>query len=425
MTNCLRIFFVKLSRRFSVVDRYLLWQYAVVHAATVAALFVLMSVFIFIVQANALILQRVGIAFIGTVIGVLLPEIAFWALFFAAFIAPLLTVNRLVRSNQLLALRLYGFTMREILRPFLLYSVVPCLLALLLANVFMPQTQSRLERALQQVAAGQAPLLLEARQTLAVGSTLVTVNQTAGDKLRGLIVIDYDEEGNRRVLTAESAYFDNGGRQKAQSLLSLDNVTALSAVADYRVYNYRIMHADAMRYSFNARPQLQTPLRSYRSAGEVISSLRARLKERRSDRLKQAGRQQELLLRLYSSYSAQNFSRADELYNQYQTARNFNDSSPRAVKEDLVSLHQLFILPLLTIVFTVMVVMLQFRGLAKYGDIGLVALVMAFGLYLQLLGFVNTTYLVRNWPLWSVLLPELMLPVSAVSIFIILRRVGR
>lgn len=259
-------------------------------------LYIILLINNFLVMAETLLSLNVGIIQVIGLIISLTPSTLAWALPFSALIGCLLAIGRMSSDNEITAACFLGCTYYQLLRPFLLYGLILCVLSVFIMNVLSPQTEKLFKIIMKNIAETTPNILIESNSSQKVGETVIlTGHISEGGEIDGITIIDIDSQGYKRIIYAQKAYFPQANQYKRNHGLTfkLDDVQGISAAHNVRSLDYQLIYALGAEYRLNISPDQLYKMTTFsgKTIGGTWKSLREsgkNLRESRDIRMKQA-----------------------------------------------------------------------------------------------------------------------------------------
>ncbi|MGV6840096.1 MAG: LptF/LptG family permease [Planktomarina sp.] len=137
-----------------------------------------------------------------------LPGMMTIVLPFAAFAAAIYVANRLSADNEMAILRSAGYATRTLMRPFITFALLVCILQGALMHILEPKSFERLqERETQARESATARLLKEGTFISPNRDITIFINEISDKgELIGVFIHEKDEDKSERTYNAQKAY---------------------------------------------------------------------------------------------------------------------------------------------------------------------------------------------------------------------------
>ncbi|MGA2640073.1 MAG: LptF/LptG family permease [Spirochaetia bacterium] len=177
-----------------------------------------------------------------------LPVVIAFSFPFGSLVGALMAVGRLSSDNELLAFGSLGVPPRQILMPMLLLGVAFSAISFVTNDYFLPLGNLRFAEVYRRVLYSNPGLELEPYSVKRFENTTIITGAVDGRQLRNILIVDKSVDGNRRIITADSARLEESADYGGIVSLSLDRVfSELSYPRDGDRYDYTL--SDSMVYT--------------------------------------------------------------------------------------------------------------------------------------------------------------------------------
>jgi lipopolysaccharide export system permease protein len=177
-----------------------------------------------------------------------LPVVIAFSFPFGSLVGALMAVGRLSSDNELLAFGSLGVPPRQILMPMLLLGVAFSAISFVTNDYFLPLGNLRFAEVYRRVLYSNPGLELEPYSVKRFENTTILTGAVDGRQLRNILIVDKSVDGNRRIITADSARLEESADYGGIVSLSLDRVfSELSYPRDGDRYDYTL--SDSMVYT--------------------------------------------------------------------------------------------------------------------------------------------------------------------------------
>ena len=181
-----------------------------------------------------------------------LPSILALSVPFGSLLGALMAVGRFSSDNELLAMRACGQPMRRVLFPLLGLGLVLSLVSFAMNDYFLPLGNLRLGRMYRQILYTNPSIELEAFSVKKYQDAVLITGAVEGQQIRELVIIDKNDQNQKRVITAARARLTEGAGQRGVISIQLQDVFShVRSAADAERYEYST--AEAMVYNILLR----------------------------------------------------------------------------------------------------------------------------------------------------------------------------
>lgn len=164
-----------------------------------------------------------------------LPNVIRLVLPISAFAACLYAINRLMQESELVVMQATGFSAFRLARPVLFFGICVLGMQLVLTNILVPLSQTRLSARSAEISENVTARFLNEGRFMhpSDGITIYIREITPLGELNDLFLADERNPEDRLVYTAEKALLIRG--ETGPKLVMLDGVTQRLAQADRRI----------------------------------------------------------------------------------------------------------------------------------------------------------------------------------------------
>lgn len=164
-----------------------------------------------------------------------LPNVIRLVLPISAFAACLYAINRLMQESELVVMQATGFSAFRLARPVVFFGIAVLAMQLVLTNILVPLSQSRLSARSAEVSENVTARFLNEGRFMhpSDGITIYIREITPLGELNDLFLSDERNPDDRLVYTAEKALLVRG--ETGPKLVMLDGVTQRLTQADRRI----------------------------------------------------------------------------------------------------------------------------------------------------------------------------------------------
>ncbi|MCL2519678.1 MAG: LptF/LptG family permease [Spirochaetaceae bacterium] len=409
----IKLFYKHFSKHFNIIERYLLKSYLQYHLVTLSLLYLILVINQLLVEIELLVANNISLWLILELIIAFSPIIFMWAFPFSSMLATLLALTSFSKTNQILAMRLQGFTTKEIFKPFALYSLMAFIVAFIVTNWLMPISTNNYEEVARRIASSNPHIILEEGRFSEFAGRFISIDTIDGDNFQGIFIIDNDEDGRRRVSFAPSGRLVNADNA---FVLQLNNFSSLATPNNFWQLDFRTIEADTMIYSFtfdnlaNINIGEESGLELLRSFDLEYQRLQRLINERLNNN-------EGIRLAMHRAYQNQNETELRNLYQQYIQNLNYRPSL-NTLKRNYIKLHERIMMPVLVVLFCFLAFSLSLNNYKKYNELLLIIGVILLFVYWLLLIFVRGQYLSGDFPPIFLFTPDIIFIILAGSLYL-------
>ena len=167
---------------------------------------------------------------------------------FASLVAALMTTGRLSSDNEIIAMQASGIRHIQIFLPFIVLSLLLSLSSFLINDYFIPKGTINYTKLYRKLIYSNPELELEPYSVKRYQDTVLVTGNVRNKNIDDIIIIDKDNSGNKRFITADKAFFMEDKENRGIISLNLDNVFTHSADPKKEL-DYSYLLADQMIYN--------------------------------------------------------------------------------------------------------------------------------------------------------------------------------
>ena len=143
---------------------------------------------------------------------------------FASLVAALITAGSFSSNNEILAFQASGIRFLQIFLPFIVLSLVLSSVSFFINDYFIPKGTINYVKLYRKLIYSNPELELEPYSIKRYQNTVLVTGDVNNRQIDDLIIIDRDNSGNRRFITADRAFFLEDSSNRGLISLNLDNV---------------------------------------------------------------------------------------------------------------------------------------------------------------------------------------------------------
>ncbi|MDZ7793362.1 MAG: LptF/LptG family permease [Spirochaetia bacterium] len=303
--------------------------------------------------AEEILAKDVGLLDVALLIIYSLPAIVSFTFPFASLVGGLMAIGRLSSDSEILAFRASGIPYRRLLYPLIVLGLAFSLFSFAMGDYFLPRGTLSFGKLYREILYSNPALELESNSVKEYQDTTLVTGEIIAGTIYDLVIMDTTDEGEKRVIMADTALLRESSSQSGVIGLTLRNVFG-HAVPAKATNNYHYFEAEEMIYNILLRDisySLGSLTPREMSSIDVYKEIRikeAALKERIKNQALAVEQERYLLLQGYlhrvyspasnsapgsSSGSAQN--QLEQKYSQFQQMKN------REIQSKSLQIHKI------------------------------------------------------------------------------------
>jgi len=296
------------TRRYGTISLYIGSEYLFSFLVAFLFFFAIFFVNQLLLLAEEILAKDVNFVDVALLVIYSLPAIVSFTFPFASLVGGLMAVGRLASENEILAFRASGIPYRRLLYPLIVLGLAFSLFSFAMGDYFLPKGTLSFGKLYREILYSNPALELEANSVKQYQDTTLVTGEIEAGVIHDLVIFDTTDEGEQRVITAETAAL----RESAQSGvigLTLTDVFG-HAVPSKRKDSYSYFEAEEMVYNILLRdisysigsltPREMSSLDVYRE----IQQKEAALSERKQEHSLRVQQERYTLLQSYYNTTA-------------------------------------------------------------------------------------------------------------------------
>jgi lipopolysaccharide export system permease protein len=185
------------------------------------AFFVCFLFFFFIFFVNQLLLmageilsKKVPLYEVALLVFYSLPSIIAMASPFACLTGTLMTIGRLSSDNEILVFLSSGFSYKDIFLPALGVGFLISLFSFFANDILLPAGTVQFSRLYRRIFISSPALEMEANSVKRFKNTVIVTGPVSGNTIQNVLIMDRTNDGERRIIIAETAKLEDTGDGK-------------------------------------------------------------------------------------------------------------------------------------------------------------------------------------------------------------------
>lgn len=322
-----------------------------------------------LVIIKPLIEKNIPFSIVSMMIITILPLYTMFSLPFSLLLASLMTLGRLSSDNEIVAFKALGFDIMTVFRPLFVVGAIVMVIAFGINDQLRPigmRGQIETRRKISNI----KPTLYFKSKTVKKYAGKVLFTDVVKDKnISGLIIIDKDTDGQKRIILAKEAVFQTPEEMKDAIEIRMDNAMVQFDKKE-RPQEFNYGFADSISYFIRYRElddseessaaELQNTYELYQEVLENRSYYNEEVENMYNEIQKGKEQLREHQRKIYNS--AKSFSSSYTLKNDLKTLDNYiasianssiKDIDKSSLSRSLIDLYDKFSLPIACLIFVI------------------------------------------------------------------------
>jgi lipopolysaccharide export system permease protein len=344
-----------------------------------------------------------------------LPTVIAMSAPFASLVGTLMTVGRLTSDNEILVMLSSGFSYKIVFFPAIVMGTIISILSFFTNDVLLPAGTVQFNRLWRQILVSTPALELQANSVKRFRDTVVVTGGVTGNIISNLLILDKTEDGERRIIMANTAELRDGGREGLSLDLEDAFIHSSKEIArddyDYalaQMLQYWVSNEDIIQAAVSVSPREM----SSRDVQSAVIQKRADLAVRINDRkIRLVGHAVELENLLRTGPESVNWNtRASNVSSfQREAASIITIQRDRSLVIHVIELYRKFSVPFGAFCFVFLAVSLGLMAKKSGQTVGFIFGILIAVLYWSML-FIGQAMGLRvgTPPFWSMWLPNIL-----------------
>ncbi|MEM9424873.1 MAG: LptF/LptG family permease, partial [Spirochaetota bacterium] len=277
---------------------------------------------------------------------------------FSVLVGALMAVSHLGASNQMLALRTCSVRRASILTPLLMCSFLAAIGSFIFSDYYLPLGRINTQKIILQLLSNNPKVIINPYSVRSFrndngNNTYIISGPVRNDIINELIIVDYDQDLNRRVFFAQRARLAED-RPSGVIPFVLDEVKTIVA-SNLEPQKYSYMSATSLLYNVLLGDVTETYrlVPDDRQSWEIIRTLRETMQEEQESQERYQARTAEYRMHYRSSYKGFYMTTDDTLTKtRLQVARDSVVNRPRSFYDDKMFTYKMALYLRLSIPFS-------------------------------------------------------------------------
>ena len=202
--------------------------------------------------AEEILAKDVGLFDVALLIIYSLPAIVSFTFPFASLVGGLMAIGRLSSDSEILAFRASGIPYRRLLYPLIVLGLSFSLFSFAMGDYFLPRGTLSFGKLYREILYSNPALELESNSVKEYQDTTLVTGEIISGTIYNLVIMDTTDEGEKRVIMADTALLRESSSQSGVIGLTLRNVFG-HAVSAKATDNYHYFEAEEMIYNILLR----------------------------------------------------------------------------------------------------------------------------------------------------------------------------
>ena len=218
-----------------------------------------------------------------------MPEVVVMSIPYAALVSCLMSVGNFSSSNEFVAMRANGVSFIQSFIPYIFFSLCIMGISFFMLEVVVPWGSIQASLQYRKVLFVSPQLELDQNSVKRYQDNIIITKSVTNNNIQGLVIIDQDNDGNNRIISADTAELV-GDQRKGVLSLSLKDVVSISR--EEKPHEYSYLRAKKLTYNLLVK-DLTTEIQSINANQKSISDLQKEVKKEYNQNLKPAIDEQE------------------------------------------------------------------------------------------------------------------------------------
>jgi len=305
-----------------------------------------------LLMAKEILTKRVPFDQVALLILFSLPTVIAMSAPFACLVGTLMTVGRLTSDNEILVMLSSGLSYKNIFFPAITVGIIISLLSFFTNDVLLPAGTVQFNKLWRKILVSTPALEMEANSVKRFKGTVIVTGGVKDNLIENLLIMDRTENGERRIIMANSAELKDGGKEGLS--LNLEGAFVHSsketAREDYDYANsdnlqYWVSNEDIIQQYVSVSPREMSSRDVYSTIIEKKADLAVRLNDRKIRMIANAA-SLENILREGPAGEGWNRRMTDVSTFQRDTAALVSISDDRSITLHVIEIYRKFAVPL-------------------------------------------------------------------------------
>lgn len=153
----------------------------------------------------------------------ILPLYTMFSLPFSLLLASLMTMGRFSSDNEIVAFKSVGFNIMTVFMPIFIVGFIVMLLAFGINDRLKPIGLKQQNETKKKISTIKPTLYFKSKTVKKYGNKILFTNEVKDRSINGLIIIDKDTDGQKRIILAKDAIFQTPKEMKEAVEIKMEN----------------------------------------------------------------------------------------------------------------------------------------------------------------------------------------------------------
>jgi lipopolysaccharide export system permease protein len=272
--------------KFRIITRYVLKEFLPTFFISFLFFFVIFFINHILLIIKPLLEKNIPLDLIGTMMLTAFPMIIVLSLPFGTMLSTLMTMGRFSTDNEIIAFRALGFSMMKIFGPLIICGFGFFVTAFVVNDYFLPRAWHKQRQTLRKIMSIKPTLDFKSKTVKQHFGKTIFTNLVKDTSIEGLIIIDQDKRGQKRIISAKNAEITSPEERKGVIELKMNSAMMQTENHD-RPNEFNYGYADIISYyivfqEFDEQGGDVTPAQA-RTFLEILEDVRRYSKARKRD----------------------------------------------------------------------------------------------------------------------------------------------
>jgi len=241
-----------------------------------------------LLMAKEVLTKRVPFNQVALLILFSLPTVIAMSAPFACLVGTLMTVGRLTSDNEILVMLSSGLSYKNVFFPAVAVGIIISILSFFTNDVLLPAGTVQFNKLWRKILVSTPSLEMEANSVKKFRNTIIVTGDVTDNVIDNLLIMDRTEDGERRIILANSAELKDSGKEGLN--LNLDSAFVHSSKEisreDYDYANtdhlqYWVSNEDIIQQYVSVSPREMSSRDVYSAILEKKTDLALKLNDRK------------------------------------------------------------------------------------------------------------------------------------------------
>jgi lipopolysaccharide export system permease protein len=191
--------------KLSIITKYVLKEFLLTFLLTFSFFFITFFINFILVNIKPLLEKSLPFDLVAVMMISYFPDIIIFSLPFGTMLATLMTMGRFSSDNEIIAFKSLGFNMMKVFTPIFICSFIITIITFFVNDRLVPIAWHQRIVTMKKVSSIKPTLNFKSKTVKKQEKKTIYTNIVEDTKIEGLIIIDVDDSGNKRIISAKSA----------------------------------------------------------------------------------------------------------------------------------------------------------------------------------------------------------------------------